>query len=182
MWNRIHDKITHTLRQWYAFRRCHQLPAFPPHRYGYQTWGIFSIQHLAMSRNLHLGVCPSHFLQLDVDAQCYATWRALDMLRLWQHAPGQPPKMKRVSKFRTKKGNKLTSSIRRLGSGDITVRPEKSTRFPDKLPRKRPCFPFKRWQNPRSGFPYWTSVLGSDRFRLHIARSHLLEVNQVFLS
>mmetsp|Transcript_61869 Transcript_61869/g.108729 ORF Transcript_61869/g.108729 Transcript_61869/m.108729 type:complete len:241 (+) Transcript_61869:86-808(+) len=37
----------------------------------------------------------------------------------------------------------------RFGSGEMTVRPEKSTRFPDKLPRKRPCLPFKRWHSPR---------------------------------
>ena len=35
-----------------------------------------------------------------------------------------------------------TWSICRLGSGEITVLPEKSTRFPERLPRKRPCFPF----------------------------------------
>ena len=39
----------------------------------------------------------------------------------------------------------LTSSILRLGSGDITVLAEKLTRFPDKLLLNRPCFPFKRW-------------------------------------
>ena len=38
----------------------------------------------------------------------------------------------------------LTSSIRRLGSGPMTVRPEKSTRFPDKFPRNRPCLPLRR--------------------------------------
>lgn len=45
-----------------------------------------------------------------------------------------------------------TWSIRRFGSGEITVRPEKSTRFPDRLPRKRPCLPFRRWQKPRRAF------------------------------
>ena len=34
----------------------------------------------------------------------------------------------------------------------MTVRPEKSTRLPDRLPRKRPCLPFRRWQNPRIVF------------------------------
>lgn len=38
----------------------------------------------------------------------------------------------------------LTSSIRRFGSGEITDRAVKSTLLPDKLPRNRPCFPFKR--------------------------------------
>lgn len=33
----------------------------------------------------------------------------------------------------------------------MTVRPEKSTRFPERLPRNRPCFPLRRWQNPRMG-------------------------------
>ncbi len=35
----------------------------------------------------------------------------------------------------------------------MTVLPEKSTRLPDKFPRKRPCFPLRRWQKPRMGFP-----------------------------
>ena len=39
-------------------------------------------------------------------------------------------------------GDSSTWSICRLGSGEITVLPEKSTRFPERLPRKRPCFPF----------------------------------------
>ena len=46
-----------------------------------------------------------------------------------------------------------TSSMRRFGSGEITVRPLKSTRFPDRFPLNRPCFPFRRCTNPRSGFP-----------------------------
>jgi hypothetical protein len=33
-----------------------------------------------------------------------------------------------------------------------TVRPLKSTRFPDKFPRKRPCFPLRRWANDRKNF------------------------------
>ena len=33
----------------------------------------------------------------------------------------------------------------------MTVRAEKSTRLPDKLPRNRPCFPFSLWQRPRIG-------------------------------
>jgi hypothetical protein len=35
-----------------------------------------------------------------------------------------------------------TWSIRRLGSGVMTVRAEKSTRLPIKFPRTRPSFPF----------------------------------------
>lgn len=46
----------------------------------------------------------------------------------------------------------FTWSIRRFGSGEITVLLEKSTRFPDKFPRKRPCFPFKRWTRPLPDF------------------------------
>mmetsp|Transcript_13850 Transcript_13850/g.33183 ORF Transcript_13850/g.33183 Transcript_13850/m.33183 type:complete len:279 (-) Transcript_13850:980-1816(-) len=46
-----------------------------------------------------------------------------------------------------------TSSMRRLGSGEITVRPEKSTRLPLRLPRKRPCLPFRRCTKPRRGLP-----------------------------
>mmetsp|Transcript_29454 Transcript_29454/g.99219 ORF Transcript_29454/g.99219 Transcript_29454/m.99219 type:complete len:219 (-) Transcript_29454:657-1313(-) len=41
--------------------------------------------------------------------------------------------------------------MRRLGSGEMTVRAEKSTRLPDKLPRKRPDLPFNRWQRPLIG-------------------------------
>ena len=41
-----------------------------------------------------------------------------------------------------------TSSTDKFGSGEMTVRPEKSTRFPDRLPRKRPCLPFSRCTNP----------------------------------
>ena len=37
-----------------------------------------------------------------------------------------------------------TSSKLKFGSGVITVRAEKSTRFPIKFPRRRPSFPFKR--------------------------------------
>lgn len=42
-----------------------------------------------------------------------------------------------------------TWSMRTLGSGEMTVRPEKSTRLPDRLPRKRPCLPFSLCTNPR---------------------------------
>jgi hypothetical protein len=42
-----------------------------------------------------------------------------------------------------------TCVISRFGSGEMTVRAEKSTRFPDKLPRKRPLLPFRRWHRPR---------------------------------
>ena len=41
-----------------------------------------------------------------------------------------------------------TSSTRRFGSGLMTVRPLKSTRFPLRLPRKRPCLPLSRCTNP----------------------------------
>lgn len=43
----------------------------------------------------------------------------------------------------------LTSVIFKLGSGEMTVLPVNSTRFPDRFPRKRPCFPFRRWTKPR---------------------------------
>mmetsp|Transcript_21938 Transcript_21938/g.54256 ORF Transcript_21938/g.54256 Transcript_21938/m.54256 type:complete len:285 (-) Transcript_21938:948-1802(-) len=46
-----------------------------------------------------------------------------------------------------------SSSMRRFGSGEMTVRPEKSTRFPLRLPRNRPCLPLRRCTNPRSGLP-----------------------------
>mmetsp|Transcript_19776 Transcript_19776/g.62920 ORF Transcript_19776/g.62920 Transcript_19776/m.62920 type:complete len:283 (-) Transcript_19776:467-1315(-) len=35
----------------------------------------------------------------------------------------------------------------------MTVRPEKSTRFPLRFPLNRPCLPLSRCTNPRSGFP-----------------------------
>lgn len=41
-----------------------------------------------------------------------------------------------------------TSLIARLGSGEMTVRPEKSTLLPDRFPLKRPCLPFSRCTNP----------------------------------
>lgn len=41
-----------------------------------------------------------------------------------------------------------TSLIARLGSGEMTVRPEKSTRLPDRFPLKRPCLPFSRCTKP----------------------------------
>lgn len=37
----------------------------------------------------------------------------------------------------------------------MTVRLEKSTRLPDKLPRKRPCFPFNLCTNPLLDFLGW---------------------------
>lgn len=45
-----------------------------------------------------------------------------------------------------------TWSIRKFGSGEMTVRPLKSTRLPLKLPRNRPCLPLRRWQKPRVNF------------------------------
>ncbi len=39
------------------------------------------------------------------------------------------------------------------GSGDTTVRAEKSTRLPDKFPRKRPSFPRKRCVKVLSALP-----------------------------
>eukprot|EP00959_Pyramimonas_sp_CCMP1952_P018395 389015-Pyramimonas_sp.AAC.1 len=43
----------------------------------------------------------------------------------------------------------------------MTVRPLKSTRFPLRLPRKRPCLPFSRCTNPRSGLPGVWKFCGS---------------------
>ena len=66
-----------------------------------------------------------------------------------------------VKIFATLSGT-ATSSILRFGSGEMTVRPEKSTRFPDKFPRKRPCLPFRRWTKPRMGrWPGWEGTPGS---------------------
>lgn len=57
----------------------------------------------------------------------------------------------KVRIFATRSGTP-TWWIIKLGSGEITVRAEKSTRFPDRLPRNRPCLPFNRWTIPRVGF------------------------------
>ncbi len=46
-----------------------------------------------------------------------------------------------------------TSLMLRFGSGEITVRAEKLTRLPDKLPLKRPSLPFKRWERVFKGLP-----------------------------
>jgi hypothetical protein len=46
-----------------------------------------------------------------------------------------------------------TWSIWRLGSAVMTVRPEKSTRFPIRLPRMRPSFPRSRWRIVLSTLP-----------------------------
>ena len=46
-----------------------------------------------------------------------------------------------------------TSSIARLGSGVMTVRAEKSTRLPIRLPRTRPSFPLSRAEIDLSGRP-----------------------------
>lgn len=45
-----------------------------------------------------------------------------------------------------------TSSILKLGSGEMTVRLEKSTRLPERFPRKRPCLPFNLWTKPLVNF------------------------------
>mmetsp|Transcript_39970 Transcript_39970/g.80064 ORF Transcript_39970/g.80064 Transcript_39970/m.80064 type:complete len:333 (+) Transcript_39970:2804-3802(+) len=46
-----------------------------------------------------------------------------------------------------------TSSMAKLGSGVITVRAEKSTRLPIKLPRIRPSLPLRRWEMLLRGRP-----------------------------
>lgn len=49
----------------------------------------------------------------------------------------------------------------------MTVRPEKSTRLPDRLPRKRPCLPFSRCTKPRMGLPgIWYMELRPGRSEL----------------
>jgi len=47
-----------------------------------------------------------------------------------------------------------SSSTLTFGSGEITVRPEKSTRLPLKFPRKRPSLPFNRLHTERIGRPF----------------------------
>lgn len=43
----------------------------------------------------------------------------------------------------------------------MTVRPEKSTRFPDRFPLNRPCLPFNRWTNPLVGFVPGADIPGA---------------------
>jgi len=45
------------------------------------------------------------------------------------------------------------SLILRLGSGEITVRAEKLTRFPERLLLNLPSFPFNRWASVFNGRP-----------------------------
>ena len=46
-----------------------------------------------------------------------------------------------------------TSLRLRVGSGEMTVRAEKFTRFPESEPRKRPSLPFSRWERVFRGRP-----------------------------
>mmetsp|Transcript_34337 Transcript_34337/g.110271 ORF Transcript_34337/g.110271 Transcript_34337/m.110271 type:complete len:212 (+) Transcript_34337:916-1551(+) len=51
-----------------------------------------------------------------------------------------------------------TWSIDKFGSAVMTVRAEKSTRFPMRFPRRRPSLPFKRWRMVLRGLPErWVS-------------------------
>lgn len=54
-----------------------------------------------------------------------------------------------------------TSSRLRLGSPVMTVRAEKSTRFPIKLPRKRPSFPLRRSRMALMGRPPFCLACGT---------------------
>eukprot|EP00962_Isochrysis_galbana_P015940 scaffold4556_cov114-Isochrysis_galbana.AAC.6 len=53
-----------------------------------------------------------------------------------------------------------TSSMARFGSPVMTVRAEKSTRLPIRLPRTRPSLPSRRCEMDLSGRPQWV-VAGS---------------------
>jgi len=46
-----------------------------------------------------------------------------------------------------------TSFMSKLGSGEITVRAEKSTRLPDRLLLNRPSLPFSLWLSVFSALP-----------------------------
>ena len=46
-----------------------------------------------------------------------------------------------------------TSLMLRFGSGEITVRAEKFTRLPERLPLNLPSFPFRRWERVFKGLP-----------------------------
>mmetsp|Transcript_25735 Transcript_25735/g.72107 ORF Transcript_25735/g.72107 Transcript_25735/m.72107 type:complete len:238 (+) Transcript_25735:881-1594(+) len=54
-----------------------------------------------------------------------------------------------------------TWSMARYGSGEMTVRPLKSTRLPLRFPRNRPCLPLRRWTKPRRGLPWVWKACGS---------------------
>ena len=62
----------------------------------------------------------------------------------------------------------FTSSMRKLGSGEMTVLLEKSTLLPDRLPRKRPCLPFSLWQNPLVGFLGYCLKVEKDQIDMSI--------------
>lgn len=51
--------------------------------------------------------------------------------------------------------------MRRFGSGPMTVRPEKSTRLPDKFPLNRPCFPFNLCTKPLVGLVPGADIPGA---------------------
>mmetsp|Transcript_18420 Transcript_18420/g.62709 ORF Transcript_18420/g.62709 Transcript_18420/m.62709 type:complete len:271 (+) Transcript_18420:390-1202(+) len=65
-----------------------------------------------------------------------------------------------------------TSSTLRFGSGDITVRPLKSTRLPLRFPLKRPCFPLSRCTKPRRGLPCCWYVCGRPGSSLLMYMAH----------
>mmetsp|Transcript_134724 Transcript_134724/g.430454 ORF Transcript_134724/g.430454 Transcript_134724/m.430454 type:complete len:253 (+) Transcript_134724:1425-2183(+) len=58
-----------------------------------------------------------------------------------------------VMRLATHSGTTNSSTLT-FGSGEMTVRPEKSTRFPLRLPRNRPSLPFSRAHNDRMGRPF----------------------------
>ena len=62
-----------------------------------------------------------------------------------------------------------TSSMARFGSPVITVRAEKSTRLPMRLPRTRPSLPFKRCEMDLSGRPE-REVAGSTPGRVLVTK------------
>ena len=59
--------------------------------------------------------------------------------------------------------------ISRLGSPVITIRVKKSTRFPERVPRRRPYFPFESGTDDfdRSALflTWWLALMGSCRYR-----------------
>lgn len=98
---------------------------------------------------------------LDLQNTIYETSCKMKKYR----APSKEPRLTFSGKVRilaTCTGT-ATSSIRRLGSGEMTVLPEKSTRFPDRLPRKRPShgkIPVMGWNKCRVS-PWPCGVLTS---------------------
>jgi hypothetical protein len=76
---------------------------------------------------------------------------------------------------------KHTSSIFRFGSGEMTVRLEKSTRLPDKFPLNRPCFPFSLCTNPRLDF-FGCKIRNQEQCKVAEINEKIYSTLEIFIS